>query len=136
MRRLPQLRVPHAKILLVDDSAVVREITRDLLIEEGYRVLEGKSAEDSVRILRKEGPAIGLSITDVCMPRTSGIQLAKQVSNRYPTIPILFISGLSEEAPTEFPPTVSHFLSKPFTRMEQARAVNAALRPNLKALTG
>ena len=125
------MRRPHlvrqTTILLVDNSDVVREITRDLLIEEGYRVLEANSAEVCLRILENQRGAITLLIADVCMPGTSGPQLARKVSSRYPATRILFISASPRELLAQMLPTSCHFLSKPFTRAELASAVKAAL---------
>ena len=65
-------------MLLVEDEPVVLRLARDLLAENGYRVLAASSGSDALSIARKETETIHMLITDVVMPEMSGPELADQ----------------------------------------------------------
>ena len=64
-------------ILLIDDSASVREVLRIALESEGYRVLEAAEGREGVRVYREHRPA--LTIVDIVMPEKDGIETVKEV---------------------------------------------------------
>jgi PAS domain S-box-containing protein len=119
-------------LLLVEDETDVRELVRDILAAQGYRVLV---AEDGVQALQvaqdHEGP-IHLLITDVVMPRLSGKALADQLRASRPEMGVLFTSGYTDNA------IVHHgvleesvrFLSKPFELEALGRKVRDVLDSN------
>ena len=69
--------------LLVDDEDLVRMSTADMLGELGYNVVEAKSAEDALRLLR-EGLRPDLLVTDHLMPGMNGTELATSIPGRSP----------------------------------------------------
>ncbi|MBV8515624.1 MAG: PAS domain S-box protein, partial [Acidobacteria bacterium] len=73
-------------ILLVEDEPELRELTRTVLTERGYNVIEAMSAEGAERLATQEsgGSKIHLLLTDVIMPGVSGRELAKRVLARQP----------------------------------------------------
>jgi signal transduction histidine kinase/CheY-like chemotaxis protein len=115
-------------ILLVEDDEQVRTAASALLRRCGYRVLEAPAAREALR-LAEASDSIDLLLSDVVMPELSGIELAEQVSLRYPGLKILCCSGYTEEV------VVSHgllpsgipFLPKPFTGESLARRVRQVL---------
>jgi PAS domain S-box-containing protein len=82
-------------VLLVDDEALIRMSTSDMLSDLGYAVLEAGSAEEALR-LTEEGQQFDVLVTDHLMPGMSGIELARELRFRRPGLPILVISGYSE----------------------------------------
>ena len=82
-------------VLLVDDEALIRISTSDMLTDLGYMVLEAGSAEEALRI-SEEGQHFDVLVTDHLMPGKSGIELAREMHSRRPQLPILIISGYSE----------------------------------------
>ncbi len=118
------------RVLLVEDETLVRELAATALHQQGYTVLTAASGEEALRIAQDAGDApIDLLITDVVMPGMGGKALADQVSQLYPGIRVLFISGYATDAITQhgqLSPGV-HFLSKPFSRAAIARKVRAVL---------
>ena len=73
--------------------------------------------------------AVDLIVTDMIMPQMGGVEMMSRIHGLHPNLPVLFLSGYTEDMLTAngaILPDV-HFLQKPFTRGELARAVRAAL---------
>jgi CheY-like chemotaxis protein len=95
--------VEHGKagsetILLVEDDAQVRRLAREVFARQGYRVLEADCGSKALEIVAGSGEPIDLLVTDIVMPRISGQQLAAQLTERQPSLKVLFMSGYSDEA--------------------------------------
>jgi len=116
-------------VLLVEDDANLRALTRDILASEGYSVLESENVEDALRIAgSREGP-IDLLLTDVVMPHMSGRSLADAVKGRRPEVSVLYMSGYTDDAIVHhgvLDPGIA-LLEKPFTPLALARKVREAL---------
>jgi DNA-binding NtrC family response regulator len=83
-------------ILVVDDDAHSRSLLREILGEDGYRVLEAADGESAWEILDKN--RVELVITDRSMPRLGGLELLARLREQKKTIPVLVISGYGEES--------------------------------------
>jgi two-component system cell cycle sensor histidine kinase/response regulator CckA len=84
-------------VLLVEDEASVRAIARRVLVDAGYTVLEARHGADGLRVSDTYVGPIHLLITDVVMPETGGRELARVLRTRRPGIPILYISGYTDD---------------------------------------
>jgi CheY-like chemotaxis protein len=104
-------------VLLVEDEPVVLRLARDLLAENGYRVLAASSGSDALSIARKETETIHMLITDVVMPEMSGPELADRIRKLWPTMRVLYMSGYTDDEMLcrKGLPENSAFLQKPFT---------------------
>ena len=81
----------HGKrVLFVDDEPCMREIMAMLLNEEGYDVSTASDGVDALYQLRASTP--DLIISDINMPRMSGLELLSVVRRRFPAIPVIAIS--------------------------------------------
>jgi CheY-like chemotaxis protein len=114
-----------ASILLVDDDNAVREVTRAILHELGYRVLEAGSGGAALDLLDRD-PSIDLMIVDFAMPGMNGAELARLARGKRPTLPILFVTGFADRAAladiSEY-----RFVTKPFVNDDLAKSVHVAL---------
>ncbi|MGQ0704057.1 MAG: ATP-binding protein, partial [Gemmatimonadales bacterium] len=88
-------------VLLVEDDDQVREVTRRILVEYGYRVLPTGRPERALDILTREAGPVHLLLSDVVLPGMSGPQLARAAQARRPGLRVLYQSGYSEEAVDE-----------------------------------
>jgi signal transduction histidine kinase/CheY-like chemotaxis protein len=86
-----------ATILLADDDNDVREVTRAMLGELGYRVLEAGSGGGALDVLARES-TIDLLILDFAMPGMNGAEVARLVRSKHPGLPILFVTGFADRA--------------------------------------
>jgi signal transduction histidine kinase len=107
----PMRSEPHAKaageqqaapqhgrelVLLVEDDRGVREFAAQALRTYGYDVRTAACADDALQIL-DAGAKPRILVTDVVMPKTNGRVLAEEVRRRMPEIPVLFISGYTDD---------------------------------------
>jgi two-component system cell cycle sensor histidine kinase/response regulator CckA len=110
-------RPPLARrtILLVDDDSRICEVTVKNLQRRGFRVLWAMDGETALRLANAQPRHIDLLITDVVMPRMSGLELAQRVRARRPSLPVLLISGAIEQAEISETGEGMAFLGKPFS---------------------
>ena len=104
--------VEKAPVLVVDDEPNVREFVRNVLLRQGYEVLEAKDGVEAYELIERLSGGIQLLVTDVQMPRMDGLTLGKKLSADYPNIGVLYISGFLWKPPRHSPKL--HFLPKPF----------------------
>ncbi len=121
-------------ILLVEDEEFVRHVMREVLVIEGYKVLEARGAEEGLQLFQQNAGLIDLLLTDISMPGMNGCELAARLEALQPGLRVLLTSGYMEIPPshcgTELP--ASSYLLKPFTTanlVEKVRCVLAAEAP-------
>ena len=116
-------------VLLVEDEPAVRRIARLALESQGYRVLEAESGEDAVGTADTHPGPIHLLVTDVVMPGMGGREVAEAVRRRRPGLPVLFMSGYTDDAVVRHGVSQSAdaFLQKPFAPLGLARKVREVL---------
>jgi signal transduction histidine kinase len=85
-------------ILLVEDEADVRELTREILEMAGYTVLEAARSDEALRLCRESVRPIDLLLTDVVMPQMSGPVLARQIVAMRPGMKVVYMSGYTDDA--------------------------------------
>jgi UDP-3-O-[3-hydroxymyristoyl] N-acetylglucosamine deacetylase len=78
-------------ILVVDDEDKVRESVKEVLTDEGYRVLDTADATRVLELIEAEQP--GLVLLDIWMPEIDGIGLLKEIKSKKPTTSVVMISG-------------------------------------------
>jgi signal transduction histidine kinase/CheY-like chemotaxis protein len=79
-------------VLLVDDEDLVRFATAEMVRELGHRVIDVGSGVEALEQLR-QGLDVDVVITDYKMPRMDGAQLAQQIAETRPSVPVLIITG-------------------------------------------
>jgi two-component system chemotaxis response regulator CheY len=117
-------------ILLVDDDADIRSLTRTFLEHEGYSVFSSGDAERAAQIFRSV-PQIDLLVTDLYMPGRSGMELGRQLKGIRQELPVLLISGglVVEEQMVKMQEEGWSFLAKPFRLTELLATVHRILAP-------
>ncbi len=90
------LRGGTETILLAEDEAEVREITRTMLQEFGYRVIDASNGAEAVEIFTKD-PSIKLIILDVVMPGKNGPEAYEEIRKTRPGIKVIFTSGYASD---------------------------------------
>ncbi len=116
-------------LLLVEDEDVVRFLTREILLRQGYTVLEASRGDEAIRICSRHTGPIQLMVTDVVMPGMSGPQLARALQSIRPDMKVLYVSGYTDDAIVHHGILSSGlaFLQKPFTPEALARKVREVL---------
>jgi CheY-like chemotaxis protein len=116
---------PPAKVLAVDDDALILMSTVDMLEDLGHSVLFAHSGAKALELLQG-GAEIDLLITDFAMPGMTGSQLAQSARNLRPELPVLLATGYAE-LPDGCAPDFAR-LSKPYEQEQLAREIARALQ--------
>jgi PAS domain S-box-containing protein len=103
------------QVLLVEDDAVVRDLTERVLGSSGYRVLSAASGDEACALADSLGDEIALLMTDLVMPGMSGRELARRLTERRPGLRVLFTSGYTDDDDVALAGARSGFIGKPFT---------------------
>jgi two-component system cell cycle sensor histidine kinase/response regulator CckA len=118
-----------ATVLLVEDEPGVRRLSRRILDNAGYRVLEAANGDDAEKMFVENAGSIDLVLTDVIMPGCGGPELFGRLRARAPALRVLYMSGYTELSAVHsigidrgLP-----FVQKPFTAAELSRQVRVAL---------
>ena len=116
-------------ILLAEDDPQVRRVTLRILQELGYTVHVAVDGADALRVAATLGTRPHLLATDVVMPMLSGVDLAQQLTRRWPGLKVLYLSGYPEDydALARALESGALLLSKPFSTAELAAAIRRAL---------
>jgi CheY-like chemotaxis protein len=127
--KLREIRRGSETILLVEDIAPLRALTREFLESCGYIVLEAEDGEEALEVAEGYEGTIACLVTDVVLPKIQGTSLAKSLLQRRAGIKVLYISGYTDNpiVHSRELQAATAFLQKPFTTKELARKVRELL---------
>ena len=116
-------------VLVVEDQDGIRDIVRESLRRNGYKVLIANDGEEALQMAAAYPDPIHLLITDLVMPNIGGRELAQRLTPQRPTMKVLFMSGYSEQSALEIEATSQSatVLQKPFSLDALARNVRRVL---------
>ncbi len=110
-----------ARILLVEDEMLVRELAFEDLSDAGHDVTAAGSGDEAMAILRGD-PAYDVLFTDIRMPgEIDGWQLAEEARVLIPGLKIIFATGLNDDAGWKKPE--DHMLAKPYRKADLLKAL-------------
>ena len=115
-------------LLLAEDDAIMRKLTRKMLEEHGFKVLEAVDGEAALDVISRNSTRIDLILTDVVMKGMNGPELVLRLMDSHPEMKVVYMSGYTGEL-------VAHqglqsgirLLEKPFTRAALLMTIDAAL---------
>ncbi len=116
-------------ILLVEDEPTILRMTRMMLERKGYSVLSAATPTEAVDKAKEHSGSIDLLMTDVVMPEMNGRDLSEQITDLYPDIRLLFMSGYTADV-------IAHqgilddgvaFIQKPFSMADMTEKVREVL---------
>jgi DNA-binding response OmpR family regulator len=121
--------VASHKVLVIDDSAVIRNMVRDMLPKGNFDVLEAKDGVQGINLVRQERPT--LIMLDFLLPRMSGWEVFQQIQEQpeLRSIPLVLMSGRKEEVTEKLhePFEYFEFVQKPFDQRQLIEAIKAAM---------
>lgn len=106
----------NRKVLVIDDSKVIRMRVKDMLPSANFDVLEAKDGLEGYKMICSEKP--NLIVLDFILPKMSGWEVYREIQkqNQLKNIPLVIMSGRKEEVIEKFPEPFEHFafMQKPF----------------------
>ncbi len=121
---------PDARILVVEDDGAVRSAVCRVLERRGYAVMESHNGEQAIAKLTDATQTVDLVISDIVMPEMSGLELRDRLRVMRPSVPVLLMSGYSQEAITRLGnrESLGPLIEKPFTVNGLLENVRSMLR--------
>ena len=116
-------------VLIVEDDLALRNLTRRILAEYGYNVLDAANGREALHLAAHFDGVIDLVVTDVIMPEMSGRALVEQLSLMRPGSRSLYMSGYTDDDVVRRGMVSDHvaFLQKPFTASTLLRVVRKTI---------
>lgn len=119
----------HRKILVIDDSRVIRMRVREMLPTGDFEVLEAKDGIEGLKLVNEEHP--NLIMLDFLLPRMSGWDVFQQIQQQPDLchIPLVIMSGRKEEVTEKIsePFEYFEFIEKPFEKKELIEAIKSSM---------
>ncbi len=118
------------KVLIVDDDPAIREVSRGVLEEQGYAVVEAGSGEEAIKRLERE--QVDVVLLDVMLPDMDGFQVTEQIRSdrKLKDLPIIFISarGQTKDKVKALKLGGDDYMVKPFDTLELGARVDAIIQ--------
>jgi chemosensory pili system protein ChpA (sensor histidine kinase/response regulator) len=128
----PQVTSVRRRILVAEDSEVVRESLRRMLEAHGYEVVAARDGAEALAIAARDPTGFDLVSTDVMMPNLDGYELARalRASPRHKDVPIMMVTSRAAELDRVrgFDAGVDEYLTKPLDGGELLRTVERQLK--------
>lgn len=117
------------KILVIDDSKVIRMRVREMLPSGNIEVLEAKDGLEGLNLIRQTHP--NLIMLDFLLPKMSGWEVFQHIQNssELQTIPLVLMSGRKEEVTEKITEPFEYFafVEKPFEKKQLVDAIKEAM---------
>ena len=124
---LPERR-EGVTILLAEDDAIMRKLTRKMLQEHGYKVLEAEDGKAALDVISSDHTQVDLLLTDVVMKGMNGPELVLRLMDSRPEMKVVYMSGYTGElVPHQGLDGGIRLLEKPFTRASLLGTIDSAL---------
>jgi CheY-like chemotaxis protein len=123
--------VASNKILVIDDSKVIRVRVREMLPAGNFEVLEAKDGEEGLKLIRQAHP--NLIMLDFLLPKVSGWEVFQKIQSQADLrhIPLVVMSGRKEEVTDKIPEPFDKyffaFIEKPFEKKQLSEAIKLAM---------
>ena len=126
----PGLNGPKQTVLVVDDEEGLRALVCRTLRREGYLTLEASHGAEALELVETAPAPVDLVVTDMVMPGMDGRELGRRLAQRWPSLPILYISAydVNDIFRRGSPRSSAPFLQKPFAADGLLTIVRGLLR--------
>src|SRR5215831_7652720 len=115
-------------ILLAEDDPAMRKLTRKMLEEHGFKVLEAIDGRAALEVVAGNSTQIDLILTDVVMKGMNGPELVLRLMDSHPEMKVVYVSGYTGELVVEQGlPSGIRLLEKPFTRSALLKVIDETL---------
>jgi DNA-binding response OmpR family regulator len=117
-------------VLIIDDEPLMRDTAALMLERDGYKCLSAASADDGVAMMAAN--QVSVALVDVVLPGKNGLELAIELNQKWPAVPIVLMSGRVSTEADSIKNFSGHFgikgsISKPFTMEQLLEVVSDAI---------
>ncbi len=125
----PALAMGTERVLLVDDEELIQQFSKEMLALAGYRVTTAGNGQEALELFRKDPTAFDLILTDMTMPKMSGLELARQAMAIRPGMPVILCSGYNDQVSKDgaLGAGVREYLIKPVAGLKLCSVIRAVL---------
>ncbi len=118
----------ESTILLVEDEAFLRNVASEVLQAAGYKVLVAENAEDAILLFRGYRRPVQILLTDVVLPKKSGLVMANELKGLSPKLKVVFISGYTRRSAPDRTAGAANasYLAKPFSAGDLLETIERA----------
>ncbi len=115
-------------ILVVDDELLIRDLLYDFFLGQGWEISIAENGEKALDILRSK--KIDLVLTDIKMPQMDGLTLTSEMSEAYPDIPVVLMTGFPsvESAVTALRIKAADYITKPFNINQLFKIIESKIK--------
>ncbi|MEW6263168.1 MAG: response regulator [Thermodesulfobacteriota bacterium] len=124
---IEEIKAGQETVLVVDDDPAVLEITRVLLEQAGYDILEADGGDKALALYRDRGDRIDFIILDLGMPELGGYRCLKEILKMNPRAKVLVASGYATQEKEALTAGASGFIAKPFRVTDLHRKIRLIL---------
>ena len=123
----------QGNVLLVDDESQVVRVTSELLQSLGYRVTGRSSPVEALQEFRNSPDNFDLLLTDLTMPKLTGLELSREVKKIRPDFPVILFTGYSERLTSDEAAMagIDEYCMKPVSLKDLSRAVGRLIRKQI-----
>ena len=124
-------------ILFVDDQSFIVDTGKKILESHGYKVVGQTSSVDALNAFLAQPSKFDLVVTDLTMPKMTGVDLSQAILKIRPDIPIILCTGFSEELQPQKAQRlgIKKIVMKPFTIKELTHVIETLLDEDLENST-
>ena len=118
------------RVLIVDDELPIRKLLKGFLKLSGHECVAASNGVEALRELSKCSSTFDAVVTDVVMPEMDGIALVQEISQKYPDLPVMVMTGFSDKfsAQKAINAGASEFIKKPFSITEFSFRLNKMIQ--------
>ena len=115
--KTPRNRTGNETILVVEDNKEVRELVATILTRHGYSVILSEDLEGCLNLSEEQKGKSKLLLTDVVMPQMNGKELYEQLTEPFPDLKVLYMSGYTNDIVTQYgiAHNATNFIQKPLS---------------------
>jgi two-component system, cell cycle sensor histidine kinase and response regulator CckA len=97
----PEPDGPAVSVLVVDDEVAVRRFAVRVLQRDGYLVYEATDGAEALELVRAQTTVFAVVVSDIVMPRLNGVELLQAITESFPDLPVILMSGYATTALAE-----------------------------------